>query len=217
VRVLCSIAIGAALLGSPRFARAQNEQGPTVERVEVEDVLRPRAGRSVLEITAQPAASVAIGLASQTPSRADLAPRFGVERDPVRCAAPCSLYLRAGVHRLSFDADTPYPWSADLALSDGGSRYVVRPHRVWMSALGGAMFVLGCAGSLLGPGVIVVNLWVGDRQQLGWAILGGSIAGVLGAGLVVGGYFTVREGAPSVRPAPIVRAMLTPAGVVGVF
>ncbi|MFO0563575.1 MAG: hypothetical protein U0269_36460 [Polyangiales bacterium] len=217
MRVLCSIAIGAALVHCPRFARAQNEQGPTVERVEVEDVLHPRAGRSALEITAHPSAAIAIGLSSDRPSRAELAPRFGAERDPVRCAAPCSLYLSAGVHRLSFDADTPYPWSADLALSPSGSRYVLRPHRVWMSALGGAMFVLGCAGSLLGPGVIVVNLWVGDRQQLGWAILGGSIAGALGAGLVVGGYFTVREGSPSVRPAPIVRAMLAPNGVVGVF
>jgi len=86
-----------------------------------------------------------------------------------------------------------------------------------MSALGGAMFVLGCAGSVLGPSVIVVNLLVGDRHQLGWAMLGGSITAVVGAGLVVGGYFTVREGSPSVRALPNVRAMLTPAGVIGVF
>jgi hypothetical protein len=129
------------------------------------------------------------------------------------------MHLRPGAHRLSFDADTPYPWSVDLSLDSQGGRYVIRPHRVGYSALGGAMFILGCAGSLLGPGVIIVNIAVGDPAQLGWAILGGSAATVVGAGLLVGGWFTVREGAPRVWRAPSLRAFAHPwgAGVAGVF
>lgn len=218
MRILVSIAISAALVASSRAAHAQQAgEGPVAEQIEVEDVLRPRAGRAPLTIDSRANAPIAVGLSSQTPPRADLSARFGAERDPVRCAAPCTLYLREGLHRLTFDANTPYPWSADLSLSSSGSRYLLRPHRVGFSALGGAMFVLGCAASVLGPGVIVVNLWVGDPQQRGWAILGGSLAAIAGAGLIVGGYFTVREGSPSVRSAPLVRAMLTPTGVVGVF
>ncbi len=208
-----------ALIGccAARAQTASAQTEPEAETVTVEDVLHPRAGRAPLELSAEPASPIAIGLATDAPARVDLSPRFGAERDPVRCRAPCSLYLRPGLHRVSFDADTPYPWSADFALSAQGDRFVIRPHRVGFSALGGAMFVLGCAGSLLGPGVIIVNLVVGDPAQLPWAILGGSVATAVGVGLLVGGWFTVREGAPRVTRRAALRAWLGPTGVYGVF
>jgi hypothetical protein len=94
-----------------------------------------------------------------------------------------------------------------------------------LSALGAAMFIVGCAGAALGPGVIVVNLLVGDRSQLGWAAIGGSIAGVLGAGFIVGGWFTVQAGAPQVTmlardsrvAAPIAVRPLFGAGSLGIW
>lgn len=209
-------------LSSAALAQNTSESSPSEETVQVEDVLHPRPGRAPLTVQSEPAAPVAIGLSDARVERADWSPRFGADRDPVRCRAPCTMHLRPGTHRLSFDADTPYPWSVDLSLDSQGARYVLRPHRVGLSALGGAMFILGCAGSLLGPGVIVVNIAVGDPAQLGWAILGGSAATVLGVGLLVGGWFTVREGAPRVRPDRSVRALrafVLPwgAGVAGAF
>jgi hypothetical protein len=217
VRARRPIVLAALLSSASRLAAAQSEDAPTAERVEVEDVLRPREGRAALTVQTEPAAPTAIGLSDVAPLRVDLSARFGAERDPVRCRAPCSLYLRPGLHRLSMDADTPWPFSVDLALGAQGSRYLVRPQRIGFSALGGAMFILGCAGSVLGPGVIIVNVAVGDPQQLGWAVLGGSIATVLGVGLLVGGWFTVREGAPRVREQRSARAWLTPNGVYAVF
>lgn len=214
------MALALAFVSAARGAGAQRADPasePTVERVEVEDVLRPRPGRARLEVRAEGGASVAVGLAAQPPVRADLSVRFGAERAPVLCRTPCAMHLRPGPQRLVGDADTPYVWSSDVALSPEGARYLLRPHRVGLSALGGAMFIVGCLGSVLGPGVIIVNLVVGDPQVRGWSVLGGSIAGALGAGLVVGGWFTVQAGAPRLRlqARPFVGA--DGLGVTGVF
>lgn len=208
------IALAVALEG--RVARAQSAEGgegPTRETVEVEDVLHPRAGRARLELRSETGAPIAIGLASEPPARREPGVRFGVERTPVLCTAPCDLFLRPGIQRLVGEADTPYVWSADVSLGASGSRYALRPHRVGFSALGGAMFVVGCAAALLGPGVVIVNLVVGDRAQLPWAILGGSLAGAAGVGLIVGGWFTVRAGAPRLTEVALGAGVLSARGV----
>jgi|LNFM01.1.fsa_nt_gb hypothetical protein len=192
---------------------AEEDDGPAREQVVVEDVLHPRAGRARLEITSETGAPIAVGLASERPERREPGVRFGVERTPVLCSAPCNLFLRPGIQRLVAESDTPYVWSADLALATAGSRYAIRPHRVGFSAIGGALFVVGCAGAVLGPGVVVVNLLVGDRAQLPLAIAGGSIAAAVGAGLIVGGWFTVRAGAPRITELSLGAGTLTARGV----
>jgi hypothetical protein len=208
-RTMVGLAWGLCALCAPGLARAQQSSdaptdGPTVERVEVEDVLHPRPNRARLELVSESGASTALGLASPAdqPTVAERGVRFGrVERTPVLCRAPCSMFLRPGVVRLVGDADTPYVWSADVTLSAAGERYVLRSHRVGLSALGGGMFVLGCALGVLGPGVVIVNLWVGDASVRTASIVGGTLAGVAGAGLITGGWFVVQSAVPSVRLA----------------
>lgn len=205
-----------AVAVAPRVGSAQsaeNTEGPTRETVEVEDVLHPRPGRARLELRSESGAPIAIGLASEQPARRETGVRFGVERTPVLCTAPCSLFLRPGIQRLVGEADTAYVWSADVQLAATGSRYALRPHRVGLSALGGAMFVVGCAAALLGPGVVIVNLLVGDRAQLPLAVVGGSLAGAVGAGLIVGGWFTVRAGAPRLTEIALGAGTLSARGV----
>lgn len=212
------------LAAAPHAAHAQSREdaeGPRAERVEVEDVLRPRPGRARLEVTAERERSVALGVVREQPSQRESGVRFDVEREPVLCRTPCALFLRPGIQRLQGEADTPYVWNVDVPLGPEGARLRLRSHRVGLSALGAAMFIVGCAGAALGPGVIIVNLLVGDRSQLGWAALGGGIAGVLGAGLIVGGWFTVQAGAPQVttltRASPVTVSPLFGAGSLGIW
>jgi hypothetical protein len=195
------------LIVCARDSDAQDEP-PRGERELVEDVLRPREGRVRVEWLGEDGAGIALGIGERSSggraAGASLAVgarvrgRFGAESTPVLCRAPCRMYLSPGVVRLVGEADTPYVWSVDLAVGLEGGRYVIRPHRVGLSALGGAMFVLGCALGVLGPGVVVANLWVGDAAVRPASIVGGALAALAGGGLIAGGWHVVGAGAPFV-------------------
>jgi hypothetical protein len=205
-RAAVSLGVFVDLIVCAYDARAQVE--PTRgDRVLVEDVLRPRAGRVRVEWTAEPSSRIALGLGEAEGATGPVGAlavgsrvrgRFGAEPTPTRCRAPCAMHLRPGRVRLVADADTPYVWSAEVAVGASGGRFAIRPHRVGLSALGGAMFVLGCALGVLGPGVVVANLWVGDSAVRPASIAGGTLAALAGGGLIAGGWFVVADATPSV-------------------
>ena len=185
-------AVGTSLFASHLAAQQ-------VEQVEVENVFRQREGYVPVQWDALSASPIAVGLAEEQPRIATPGVRFGQNSVPILCSTPCTMYLRPGVQRMVGEPDRPHIWAADVMVGATGSAFQLRGHRVGFSALGGAMIVVGLGAAVLGPGVIVVNLVVGTSVETrNVAILAGAITGLIGGGLIAGGWFTLQAGMPSV-------------------
>ncbi|MDP3278835.1 MAG: hypothetical protein Q8Q09_26830 [Deltaproteobacteria bacterium] len=193
-------------VGEPNVRDRANNSAPLVEseEVQVDDVLHPREGRTRVNLQGPVGLALGIEPSDLPRTRAESGARFGAEREAILCRAPCTMYLPPGVHRLQGNADQSFVWNSDFTLQNTPLRVDIRGHRVGLSALGGAMFVAGSAAAVLGPAVIVVNVWVGRSEERVTAIVAGSVAAVVGAGLLAGAWFTVMAGQPAltVREEP---------------
>ena len=225
------MAVLVAVVGTSLFASAAAAQ--QVEQVEVENVFRQREGYVPVQWNTLGDSPIAVGLAEEQPRAAVAGVRFGQNSVPILCSTPCTMYLRPGVQRVVGEPDRPHIWATDVTVGASGSVFQLRGHRVGFSALGGGMMILGLGAAVLGPGVIVVNLVVGTTVETrNVAILAGALTGLIGGGLIAGGWFTLQAGIPSVtelrtranlqRAASGLRVLPTvmpdgSLGVVGVF
>lgn len=196
----------AAWAQSPEVTPPSDAERPRV--ITVDAAVRPGEGRVPVRIEATRTPHLELSLAEEPPRAVRRDATFATERVPALCRAPCTLYLRPGPQRLIGDASSDFPWAADVRVPAAGALAVrLRGHLLGLSALGGAAFILGLAGAVGGPAVIIVSAIVGDPRAPLPLVIGGSIGAVIGGLLIWGGYSLIGFAGPRVessvaRPNP---------------
>jgi len=220
----------AALVLVPTIVTAQTSPAPEPalpaavhnddEAIVTDDVLHAAPGRVPVHIAHARSNGIPIGLASSAPRRASNDARFTDERAPSFCRTPCTLHLTPGLHSLIGDVGGAHPWAIDVRVPAQGELSLrLRAHTLAWSAVGGVMFVVGVASSVIGPGAIVVSAVALDhRVNVPTAVIGSSV-GVAGVAMFIGGWALIRYASPRLEweradsarpPAPHVSAFAVP-------
>jgi hypothetical protein len=186
---------------------AAGQAAPTIP-----DPLQPREGRVPVEIVSSRGGPFLVGLAPAPPSPVEQGTRFSRDEHVRLCRTPCTLHLPPGAHRLFGDAGSDHAWRADVIVAPGaGQTLRFRGHLPGLSAAGGALFIVGLAGALGGPAVIIANIAVGETEELPTAVAGGLIAAAAGALALWGGLRLLDYAGPRLEGGGPVRLTLAPA------
>lgn len=177
------------------------------EAVTAEVPLEPGPGRVAVDVHVSRTPTARVGFDALVRPRAEPGASFTREPHPHHCNAPCTGYLRPGVHRLYVDAGTEFAWSVDVTVAPDLERLRVRlrGHLFAASFAAGPLVIVGTVATLAGPAAIIVGAATGDHTVPAtlWGTGIGLFAG--GAAALGLGAWLFRSSVPAVEAIEPVR------------